>query len=57
MASNTLFGKILPDTEILEATFLLIVVFLVLSRAREFGAVVSSLGSAYTGGVKALQGR
>lgn len=57
MASNTLLGKFIPDSEILEATFILIAVFLVLSRAREFGSAIGSLSSAYTSGVRALQGR
>lgn len=41
----------------LEITFVLIVVYLVLSRAVGFSNAVRSIGSVYVGAVKALQGR
>jgi hypothetical protein len=41
----------------LEITFVLIVLFLILSRARAFSTGVSALGRVYVAGVKALQGR
>jgi len=41
----------------LEITFLLILVYLVLSRASGFSTAIRSIGSAYTSSVKALQGR
>lgn len=41
----------------LEITFMLILVYLVLSRAGEFSTSMRAIGSAYTGSVKALQGR
>jgi hypothetical protein len=40
-----------------DITFVLIILYLVLSRASGFSQAVRSLGSAYTGAVKALQGR
>lgn len=41
----------------LEVTFTLIVLYLVLSRAYGFSAVMRSISDAYIGAVKALQGR
>jgi hypothetical protein len=41
----------------LEITFVLIVLYLVLSRALGFSSVVRSLGNVYVAGVQALQGR
>ena len=41
----------------LEITFVLIVLYLVLSRASAFSTAVKALAGAYTGSVKALQGR
>jgi hypothetical protein len=41
----------------LEITFMLILVYLVLSRATGFSSAISSLSSFYVEGVKALQGR
>jgi hypothetical protein len=42
---------------LLEITFVLIVLYLVLSKARDFGSAVGSIGEAYVKGVKVLQGR
>lgn len=42
---------------LLEITFVLIVIYLVLSKSSGFSSVVRSLGSVYTQGVAALQGR
>jgi hypothetical protein len=42
---------------LLEITFILIVVYLVVTNARDFGGVITNLGSTYVSGVKALQGR
>ena len=42
---------------ILEITFILILVYLVLSRALGFSSAVSSIGKVYVSSVKALQGR
>jgi hypothetical protein len=42
---------------ILEITFTLIILYLVLSRAEGFSEVVRSISSAYIGSVKTLQGR
>ena len=42
---------------ILEITFLLILVYLVLSRALGFSTAVRSIGKVYVDSVKALQGR
>lgn len=42
---------------VLEVSFTLILVYLVLSRASGFSNVVRSIGSAYVEAVKALQGR
>ena len=41
----------------IEITFILILLYLVLTRASGFSSVVRSIGTAYTGSVKALQGR
>ena len=41
----------------MEITFILIVLYLVLSRAGAFSAAIKALSNAYVGGVKALQGR
>lgn len=41
----------------MEITFVLIILFLVLSRPEGFSKVVGSLGSVYSGSVKVLQGR
>lgn len=43
--------------QIMEFTVLLIVLYLVLSRAQGFSSMVRSMSSAYTSSVKALQGR
>ena len=40
-----------------EITFVLILVFLVLSRSQGFSTITRSIGQAYTGAVTALQGR
>lgn len=41
----------------LEITFVLIVLYLVLTRSQAFARIAGSLGSTYIGAVKALQGR
>jgi hypothetical protein len=41
----------------IEITFVLIVLYLVLSRAKGFSAAMGSIAKAYTGAVRALQGR
>ena len=41
----------------LEITFVLIILYLVLSRAFGFSTVVKSIGGVYVNAVKALQGR
>jgi hypothetical protein len=43
--------------KVLEITFVLILVYLVLSRALGFSAAVSAIGKVYVSSVKALQGR
>lgn len=43
--------------KILEITFTLILVYLVLQNAYGFSSAVGSIGSVYIGSVKALQGR
>jgi len=43
--------------QLLEITFVLIILFLVLNNGSAFSSVVRSLGSVYTGSVKVLQGR
>jgi hypothetical protein len=43
--------------KVLEITFTLIMLYLILVNYKGFSNVVSSLGGAYTGAVKALQGR
>ncbi len=40
-----------------EITFILIIVYLVLTNASGFASAIRSLGSVYTSSVKALQGR
>jgi len=42
---------------ILEITFLLILVYLVLSRALDFSQAVNAIGNVYVQSVRALQGR
>ena len=42
---------------IFEITFVLILAYLILSRAFGFSMAVSALGKTYVEGVKALQGR
>ena len=42
---------------ILEITFILILIYLVLSRALGFSTAVRSIGKVYVDSVKALQGR
>jgi len=42
---------------ILEITFLLILIYLVLSRAFGFSLAIQSIGKVYVDSVKALQGR
>lgn len=44
-------------TQILEITFTLVLIYLILSRALGFSSVVSSIGRVYVESVKALQGR
>jgi len=43
--------------EIIEITFFIILIYLILSRAEGFSSVVRSTSNAYVGAVKALQGR
>lgn len=43
--------------QILEGTFVLVLMYLIVTKATEFGQVVSSIASAYQGSVKVLQGR
>lgn len=42
---------------VIEGTIFLILVFLVLSRSADFGAVAGAIGGQYTTAVKTLQGR
>ena len=44
-------------SQVLEGTFVLIVIFLVLSRASAFSKATGAIGSVYISSVKALQGR
>lgn len=44
-------------TNIIEATFLLILVFLVVVNANGFNTAATAIGGVYTSAVKALQGR
>jgi hypothetical protein len=44
-------------SKVLSATGMLIVLYLVLSNAKETTSIINGLGSAYTSGVKTLQGR
>lgn len=43
--------------QLLEITFVLIVLYLVLSNGNSFSTVVRSLGGVYANSVKVLQGR
>lgn len=43
--------------QILEGTFVLTLVYLIVTNADNFSKVVSSISSAYVGSVKVLQGR
>lgn len=43
--------------QILEGTFVAVMLFLVLTHADAFSAVAKSVGSVYTGAVSVLQGR
>jgi hypothetical protein len=43
--------------KVLEATFVLILVFLVISNATDFSKVMGSISGAYVSSVKVLQGR
>lgn len=42
---------------IIEISFVLIALYLVLSHGKEFGGAINAIGSTYVSGVKALQGR
>ena len=42
---------------ILEITFMLILAYLVIANAQNFGLAIRAIGSVYTGSVKVLQGR
>ena len=53
---DTIFGNS-TTARMLEITASLIIIYLVVSNGKEFGAVVSSVGTSYAGAVKALQGR
>lgn len=44
-------------SKILEITFVLIIIFLVVNNASGFSSVVRSIGSVYGSSVKVLQGR
>lgn len=44
-------------SRVLEITFSLILVYLILSKASGFSSAVSSISSGYVSSVKALQGR
>lgn len=44
-------------TQILEITFTLILLYLVLSNASAFSSITTSIGNVYTSAVKTLQGR
>jgi hypothetical protein len=41
----------------MEITFVLILVYLILSRSSAFSQIIAALGRLYVGGVVALQGR
>lgn len=43
--------------KVLEITFILVLMYLVLTNGNAFSQVVSSIGSVYTSSVKTLQGR
>lgn len=47
-------GKV---TQLLSGTFILVAVFLFLTNYRGATSIISSVSSAYTSGVKTLQGR
>lgn len=42
---------------IIEISFVLIILYLVLNKASNFGSAVRSIGDVYVSGVKVLQGR
>lgn len=42
---------------VLEITFVLVILYLVLNNYQGFGSVVRSVGSVYSSSVKTLQGR
>lgn len=44
-------------SKVIEFTFYLIILYLVVINYRGFAQVISSLASAYTSGVRSLQGR
>lgn len=44
-------------SRLLEITFLLIVLYIVVANARAFSTIVSTLGATYTSSVRALQGK
>jgi hypothetical protein len=44
-------------SKIFEITFVAVVLYLVLTRAEGFSQSIRAIGSVYTAGVKALQGR
>lgn len=44
-------------SKVIEATLVLIVIYLVLSNGQAFSQVTNSIASGYVGSVKALQGR
>jgi len=44
-------------TNIIEGTFLLILVFLVLTNAAGFNTVAAAIGNVYTSAIRALQAR
>lgn len=52
-----MLSKVIDFSGLLEITFVLIVLFLVLSRPQGFSSTVRSLSGAYIGAVKTLQGR
>lgn len=43
--------------QVLEGTFLLIMMYLVLSRADAFSTAINAIGSVYQGSVRVLQAR
>lgn len=52
-----MLDKVINFDNIIEITFVLIVLFLVFSRPQGFSASVRALSNAYIGAVKTLQGR